>query len=390
MISEKMLAAWFEARQAAMIDLLRDLVNTDSHTHDKQGVDAVIGQIRSFLDASGVETRLVEQEVMGNLLHADVRPAGCNAAPVLLMGHCDTVFPKGEAAKRPFHIAGARAYGPGVADMKGGLVINAFVLAALKDLVPEGLPLCALFTSDEEIASPVSRPEITRTARTMGVVFNAEPGRPSGNVTVGRKGGVFMRVDVEGRGAHSGSHFTHGISAIEALARKTIELHALTDLETGVTVNVGVVQGGLTLNTVAPSAHAEFELRYIDQRHRDEYMARIEKIVATEHVPGSSARLTITGEFLPLVQTEASKAIYGIYDSAAASLGVHFGEEFSGGCSDAGIPCSLGVPTICGTGPVGGGSHTVEEYIEIDTLLTRAQTLAIAVLRIAEGRDGRV
>lgn len=390
MISEKMLAAWFEARQAAMIDLLRDLVNTDSHTHDKPGVDAVIGQIRSFLEASGVETRLVEQEAMGNLLHADIRPAGCNAAPVLLMGHCDTVFPKGEAAKRPFHIAGARAYGPGVADMKGGLVINAFVLAAFRELVPEGLPLCALFTSDEEIASPVSRHEIVRTTRAMGVVFNAEPGRPSGNVTVGRKGGVFMRVDVTGRAAHSGSHFTHGISAVEALARKTIELHALTDLETGVTVNVGVVQGGLTLNTVAPSAHAEFELRYIDQRHRDEYMARIEKIVATEHVPGSSARLTITGEFLPLVQTEASKAIYGIYDSAAASLGVHFGEEFSGGCSDAGIPCSLDVPTICGTGPVGGGSHTVEEYIEIDTLLTRAQTLAIAVLRIGEGRDGRV
>lgn len=390
MISEKMLAAWFETRRTAMIDLLRDLVNTDSHTHDKAGVDAVVDQIRSFLDASGVETRLVEQEVMGNLLHADIRPAGCNAAPVLLMGHCDTVFPKGEAAKRPFHIAGQRAYGPGVADMKGGLVINAFVLAALKDLVPEGVPLCALFTSDEEIASPVSRPEITRTARTMGAVFNAEPGRPSGNVTVGRKGGVFMRVDVEGRGAHSGSHFTHGISAVEALARKTIELHALTDLEIGVTVNVGVVEGGLTLNTVAPSAHAEFELRYIDERHRDEYMARIEKIIATEHVPGSSARLTITGEFLPLVQTEASKAIYEIYDSAAATLGVHFGEEFSGGCSDAGIPCSLGVPTICGTGPVGGGSHTVEEYIEIDTLLTRAQTLAITVLRIAEGRDGRI
>ncbi|MET3662420.1 M20 family metallopeptidase [Aquamicrobium ahrensii] len=384
MTSEKMLAGWFDTRRMAMIELLRDLVNTDSHTHDKQGVDAVTGQIQHFLDSCGMETRLVEQEVAGNFLHADLRPSGSNVAPVLLMGHCDTVFPKGEAARRPFHIADGRAYGPGVADMKGGLVINAFVLAALKAHVPEGLPVCALFTSDEEIASPVSRHEIAKTTRHARVVFNAEPGRPSGNVTVGRKGGIFMRMDVEGRGAHSGSHFTHGISAIEALARKTIELHALTDLETGVTVNVGVVEGGLTLNTVAPSARAEFELRYVDDRHRDDYMARIERIIATEHVPGSSARLTITGEFLPLIQTAASKAIYEVYDAAASTLGVHFGEEFSGGCSDAGIPCSLGVPTICGTGPVGGGAHTVEEYIEIDTLITRAQTLALAVLRIAE------
>jgi glutamate carboxypeptidase len=209
---------------------------------------------------------MIEQEVAGNLLHADIRPAGSNAVPVLLLGHCDTVFPKGEAARRPFQIVGARAYGPGVADMKGGLVINAFVLAGLKALAPDGLPVRALFTSDEEIASPVSRDEITRTSRNVRAVFNAEPGRPSGNVTVGRKGGVFMRVDVEGRGAHSGSHFTYGISAVEELARKIIGLHALTDLDKGVTVNVGVVKGGLTLNTVARSASAEFELRYVALR----------------------------------------------------------------------------------------------------------------------------
>lgn len=386
MISEKMVAAWFERRRSDMVDLMRDLVNTDSHTHDKAGVDDVVDQIRNFLETAGVETRLIEQEVAGNLLHADIRPAGSNAVPVLLLGHCDTVFPKGEAARRPFQIVGARAYGPGVADMKGGLVINAFVLAGLKALAPDGLPARALFTSDEEIASPVSRDEITRTSRNVRAVFNAEPGRPSGNVTVGRKGGVFMRVDVEGRGAHSGSHFTYGISAVEELARKITGLHALTDLDKGVTVNVGVVKGGLTLNTVAPSASAEFELRYVDARHRNEYMARIEKIIATEHVQGASAKLTVTGEFLPLVQTDAAKAIYRIYDSAAAAVGVHFGEEFSGGCSDAGIPCSLGVPTLCGTGPVGGGAHTVEEYIEIDTLLTRAQTLAVAIIRLLEER----
>ncbi|AWC24216.1 Carboxypeptidase G2 precursor [Aminobacter sp. MSH1] len=384
MTLEKQIVEWFDTRRLVMVELLRDLVNTDSHTYDKEGVDAVIRRLQEFLDSAGVKTHVVEQETAGNFLHADIRAAGSNIAPILLMGHCDTVFPKGEAAKRPFHISDERAYGPGVADMKGGLVVNSFALAALKAHLPEGLPVCALYTSDEEIASPVSRHEIARMARSASVVFNGEPGRPSGNVTVGRKGGIFMRVDVEGRGAHSGSHFSHGISAVEALARKIIELHAVTNQEIGVTVNVGVIGGGLTLNTVAPRAFAEFELRYVDDQHRNEYMARIEKIIAKEHVPGSSARLTITGEFLPLIQAEASKAVYGIYDSAAATLGLHFGEEFSGGCSDAGIPSSLGIPTLCGTGPVGGGSHTIDEYIELDTLVTRAQTLALALLRISE------
>jgi glutamate carboxypeptidase len=109
MISEKMVAAWFERRRSDMVDLLRDLVNTDSHTHDKAGVDDVVDQIRNFLETAGVKTRMIEQEVAGNLLHADIRPAGSNAVPVLLLGHCDTVFPKGEAARRPFQIVGARA-----------------------------------------------------------------------------------------------------------------------------------------------------------------------------------------------------------------------------------------------------------------------------------------
>lgn len=378
---ETRLTDWLAEHENAMIELLRDLVNIDSHTSDKAGVDRVIARIHDFLKDFDISTRVVENESAGNFLHARIGSTAQNTPPVLLLGHCDTVFPAGEVSRRPFHINDGRAYGPGVADMKGGLVINAFVLAALAKTTSSKLPVCALFTSDEEVASPVSRAEIAETTREARAVFNAEPGRPSGNVTVGRKGGLFMRLDMSGRAAHSGSHFSHGISAIEALAQKIIRLHALTDLDIGVTVNVGVISGGLTLNTVADHASAEFELRYIDAVHRDDFLARVEDIIDAEDVPGCRASLIITGEFLPLVQTGAAKALYRDYDAAAATIGVHFGEEFSGGCSDAGIPCSQGVPTICGTGPVGGGSHTIEEYIELNTLLTRAQTLALTVLR---------
>lgn len=379
---EAALLAWFAERRDAMVSLLAEIVNIDSNTHDKAGVDRVGARLVAFLADWGVPSEIIRHDTFGDVIRATVASTASNEAPVMLLGHRDTVFPTGETATRPFSIVGDRAYGPGVADMKGGLVINAFVLAAISALKAARVPVVGLFTGDEEIASPASRAIIVDEVRGMQAVFNGEPGRPSGNVTVGRKGGLFMRIDVRGRAAHSGSHYTHGISAIEALARKTTRLHALTDLDAGITVNVGVVGGGMTLNTVAPDAFAELDLRYVDPDDRDRMLAAVQGIVDAEDVPGSSATLTITGEFLPLVQTDAARALYAIYDGAAATAGCHFGEEYSGGCSDAGVPSSLGIATLCGLGPVGGGSHTPEEYIELDTLVTRAQTLALAIARL--------
>jgi len=379
---ETAVAGWLAARRDEMIGLLADIVNIDSNTHDKAGVDRVGARLTAFLAEHGIATRISAHARFGDAIHADIAGTDTQAAPVVLMGHRDTVFPTGEAARRPFGIDGARAYGPGVCDMKGGLVINAYVLAALKAHDAAPMPVAALFTADEEIASPSSLGLIAEACKGARAVFNGEPGRPSGNVTVARKGGLFLRIDVHGRAAHSGSHFTHGISAIDALARKTLRLHALTDLDCGVTVNVGVVGGGTTLNTVAAHAFAELDVRYIDPADRDRLLAAVDEIVAAEDVAGARAEMTVTGEFLPLTQTDDCKALYAVYDSAARAMGYRFGEEVSGGCSDAGVPSSLGIATLCGTGPVGGGAHTDEEYIELDTLLTRAQTLAVAILRL--------
>jgi glutamate carboxypeptidase len=156
-------------------------------------------------------------------------PAGGGDRPIVLMGHCDTVFPDGTAAQRPFRIDGNRAFGPGVCDMKAGLVMNSFVLAALRRF---GAP-CAvhgLYTADEEIASPSSRPIIETETKQARAVFNAEPGRPSGNPVSRRKGASFIELEVTGRAAHSGAAHAQGVSAIEAMARKIQRLHKLTDL----------------------------------------------------------------------------------------------------------------------------------------------------------------
>ena len=214
-----------------MIELLGGLVNTDSGSFDREGVARAGEVIESHLlrarpaaraDRAGRRQRLDQ----GHGRRA--QPAASNAH-VLLLGHRDTVFPKGTAAERPFRVADGRAYGPGVADMKAGLVMNAFVLEAFARAGGARRPLVGLFTSDEEIASPASRPTIEAAARGARAVFNAEPGRPSGNIVSGRKGAMFLTVEVTGKPAHSGSSHEQGVSAIEELCRKVQALHALTD-----------------------------------------------------------------------------------------------------------------------------------------------------------------
>ncbi len=289
------------------------------------------------------------------------------------MGHRDTVFPDGEASRRPFTIRDGMAYGPGVADMKAGLMMNCFVLAAFARFGGAPAPLVGLFTGDEEIGSPEGRPVIEAEARRARVVFNSEPGRVSGNVVTGRKGGVFMGFRITGRAAHSGGNFTEGISAIEELARKVQAIHALTDLDRGVTLNVGLVRGGQSVNTVAPFAEGEIDLRYVNLDDRAAAVAAIEGIIARSFVPGTKAELTIKGEFLPLTQSPPAKRLFELYVDAARASGFKTEGEFTGGCANSGFAAGVGAPTICAVGPVGGKAHTPDEFLRLDSLVPRAR-----------------
>ena len=380
---EDRIAAWLARHEAAMVDFLGRLVNIDSPSRDKAAVDRVGTEIEAFLSSHGIACTTTEMAQAGNILTAEVGERAGDGGHLLILGHRDTVFPAGEAERRPFAIKDKRAYGPGVADMKGGLVVNAFALAAIKACAVPARPIVALFTSDEEITSPASRISIERAAKGAHAVFNSEPGRPNGNIVTGRKGGIFMRVDVHGRAAHSGSNFAHGISAIEELSRKVLALHALSDIEAGITVNVGIVGGGQSINTVAPHAFGEFDVRYVSSGDREGILARVSEIVGTNSVEGLRAELTQTGEFLPLEERAGSRAMFGVYRDVAKLLGHDVDGEFSGGCADSGFACQQGAPALDGLGPIGGHSHTVDEYIELDSLLGRAQILALSLMRIA-------
>ncbi|HEX4172327.1 MAG TPA: M20/M25/M40 family metallo-hydrolase, partial [Acetobacteraceae bacterium] len=187
-----------------------------------------------------------------------------------------------------------------------------------------------------------------------------------------------------GKAAHSGGNFTEGVSAIEELARKVQALHAITDLERGITVNVGLVSGGQSVNTVAPWAEGQIDLRYISPPDREDAMARIGAIIERSFVPGTKAELNVRGEFLPLVQTQAAKRLFELYVQSAADTGFATDGEFTGGCADSGFTAGVGTPTICAVGPVGGKAHSPEEFLRLDTLVPRAQACARAILRVEQ------
>lgn len=386
--SEARITEWLATQQGAMLAELEAMVNIDGGSYDKAGVDAVGERVKAFCAKHGIAVEVVPGQKHGDCLRATV--AGGDSAGssgnarrnIVLMGHRDTVFPKGEPERRPFRVENGIATGPGVCDMKAGLVQNMFVLAAFAQFGGAPGPLVGLFTGDEEIGSPEGRPVIEAEARQARVVFNSEPGRPSGAVVTGRKGGVFMVMDIEGKAAHSGGNFEAGISAIEELARKVQAIHALTDIPRGITLNVGLVSGGQSVNTVAPWAQGQIDLRYIHPEDRDDIMGRIHAIVEKSFVPGTRARLAIRGEFLPLAQNPGTEAVFGIYKAAAAESGFETKGEFAGGCADSGFTAAVGAPTLCAVGPVGGKAHSPEEYLEVATLVPRAQALARAILKL--------
>ena len=377
---ERQILDWLGSQHGAMLALLETLVNTDSGSYNKPGVDAVGGHIRQFLSGHNIDSSVTPDDKFGDAISATVGH-GSNR-PILLMGHRDTVFPKGEPTRRPFRIEGGRAHGPGVADMKAGLVMNCFVLAALKKFGGTPATVVGLFTGDEEIGSPFSRPVIEHHARGARAVFNSEPGRASGAAVTGRKGGVFMRFDITGKAAHSGANFEAGISAINELAHKTLALHALSDVPQGITLNVGVVSGGQTVNTVAPWARGEVDLRFITPADRAAAMAQVEAIMAKSYVTGTTTKLEITGEFLPLVENADGKNLFEHYGSCLRELGNEPTALFTGGCADSGFAAATGAPTICAVGPVGGRAHSPDEFMEVETLVPRAQALALAILRL--------
>ena len=373
---------WLNAQQENMLSLMADLVNIDSNSFDKAGVDKVADRLRVFFDNHGIPYETIPLTDHGDALRTVVS-GGDGNKPILLCGHRDTGFATGEVEKRPVSTRGGKAFGPGVADMKPGLVINAFILAAFHKFGGHPNPLIGLFTGDEEIGSPSSKDIIIAEAEKARLAFNSEPSRPSGNIVTQRKGGIFCHCAIKGVAAHSGGFFTEGRSAIQELAHKIQALHALTDLERGTTINVGLVRGGQSVNTVAAEASCDIDIRYQDTAERDDILTQVKTICEKVYVEDTSSSFSIRGEFQPLNPSAQSKELFALYQESAAQDDVIVEGEHSGGCADSGFIAAAGTPVICGVGPVGGNYHRPDEWMQIDSLAQRARFIANTILRLA-------
>lgn len=373
---------WLNAQQENMLSLMADLVNIDSNSFDKAGVDKVAARLRVFFDNHRIPYDTIPLTDHGDALRAVVS-GGDGNKPILLCGHRDTVFATGEVEKRPFSTRDGKAFGPGVADMKPGLVINAFILAAFHKFGGHPNPLIGLFTGDEEIGSPSSKDIIIAEAEKARLAFNSEPSRPSGNIVTQRKGGIFCHCAIKGVAAHSGGFFTEGRSAIQELAYKIQALHELTDLERGTTINVGLVRGGQSVNTVAAEASCDIDIRYQDTAERDDILTQVKTICEKVYVEDTSSSFSIRGEFQPLNPSAQSKELFALYQESAAQDDVIVEGEHSGGCADSGFIAAAGTPVICGVGPVGGNYHRPDEWMQIDSLAQRARFIANTILRLA-------
>jgi glutamate carboxypeptidase len=303
-------------------------------------------------------------------------------------------------AERPFRIDEGIAYGPGVTDMKSGLLAGLYAIRALRTLAGGGegggaqLPFTRLTfvaNPDEEIGSPVSSPVIRDLARDVDVCLVLECARANGDIVSSRKGNVGLNIGLTGRAAHAGVEPEKGRSAILAAAHLTVALHALNGRWPGVTVNVGVVSGGTRSNVVAERATLKVDLRAVARDVLEEAEAEIRRLAADPTVlgvPGVASEVVETARHWPMEKLERSGRLVDLAVGLAARLGFELHDAATGGASDANTTAGMGIPTIDGLGPVGGLDHSPDEYLEVGSIVPRTTLLAALLLAIA--RDPEV
>lgn len=376
------------ARETAMVALLRELVEQGSHTADRAGGEAVAEiLLRELRSIPGLSVRSRESTRFARTVLARSAAAEDSAAAAVgLVGHLDTVFPPGSF--EGFRVEGGIARGPGVLDMKGGLVV---MLEALRALATVGelprVPVRFVVVADEEVGSPESFPWLQEELAGASAALVFESGRAKDRIITARKGTGSATVTATGRAAHAGNAHHEGANAIWALARFIDRAQALTDYDRGVTVNVGTIRGGESKNTVPDHAEARLDYRFVHDLDRQATLAALGAAadVAALSVPGVSLRLSNLLSRPPLERTDANVALYREYAACARDAGL--GDEEAplvGGGSDASTTASAGIPSIDGLGPRGTGFHTKDELVELATFVPKAE----AVARFLLGRAG--
>lgn len=383
-----------DAVLAAFLTDLERLVNIDCGSYSPAGVNLVADWVAADLTALGahVERRPDPENRYGDTVIGTFAGRPGAGPRILLIGHMDTVFPDGTVAERPFRIDDANiAHGPGVSDMKGGLLLGLRAIAALRDLEEgrfEGLPfesVTFVANPDEEIGSPSSTPHISALAQSSDACFVLEGARASGDFVSARKGIADLRVTVHGRAAHAGVEPEKGRSAILAGAELVRSIHALNGRWPDVTANVGVFNAGIRPNVVADRAELQVDIRAMTAASLTEALAALADLAARPAVPDVTIDVETMHTWAPMEKLDRSGRLTDHVIALASRLGFETRDVSTGGASDANTTSGLGVPTIDGLGPIGGLDHAPGEYVEVDSIVPRTSLLAALLLEV--GRD---
>lgn len=369
---------------------LERLVNIDSGSRMPQGTKKIADYFINKFTELGWQVKYQSNgEAVGPCVQFMNKDA--DHYDVLLLGHMDTVFPAGTVNERPFKICGDKAYGPGVVDMKASLL---FAYYALKDLQEAGklkdAAVCVSFNSDEEISSVYSRPIIEKLAKRSKYALVMEPARKDGEMVNQRRGVARYTLDATGVAAHAGVNPQDGSSAINELAYWILELHKQNNYEMGTSVNVGVIAGGATPNTIADKAKAEVDVRFTDSKEIDKLELFMKDLQKKPVTPGG-AQIKVTGGVRrpPMNPTPATLSLCDDITKIAQKIGVEFRWIATGGGSDASFTAMHGVPTVDGVGPVGAHAHTENEYLEINTLLPRLKLTTATIDHVVNNLSKR-
>ena len=361
------------ARTDEQIRFLTTLCDQNSFTMNKGGTDRVAEMILSRLDGCFDHHRIVHNNEIGD--HHVLTTAG-DGEHVVLVGHMDTVFPP----EHPFQRCarkGERLYGPGTADMKGGLAVFVYALLALKHTeTSDGLPLTLILNADEEIGSPTSRPLFEEARRCAAACLVGECAGLHSEFVVSRNGKMGIRITSKGEDRHVGSGTHKKASAVLELAHKIVQIEGLNGFLPGVSVNVGRIEGGLGPATIPAEAECFVDVRWVDSAHRQILESEIEQIVSHASQKDCTSRWEILNERPAMVSTVGTTALFDAAKDTAAELGQKLNSEHRRGTSDANFFGSAGVPTLDGWGPVGGRDHTPEEYILLPSLKERTVLMA--------------
>ncbi|MGD9119806.1 MAG: M20 family metallopeptidase [Desulfobacterales bacterium] len=379
-----------ESRYDQFISDLETVVNIDSGSHYAEGLNQVAGFFQKRFDRIGWKTtHHAFDDGTVPCLEVSNRPLDGDdtALDLLFIGHMDTVFKEGTTVTRPFTMDEKRAYGPGVCDMKGGLVTMLHVAEVLQQTgVADNIAIAMAFNSDEEIGSRVSRPWYEGLAQKSRCVFVFEPWRATGERLLHRKGGGVYYVTCLGRAAHAGVAPEDGANAVVELAHQILAIKELAREDIGTTVNVTVISGGTAANVIPDMARASVDVRIAEpaeaQRIQDGFSA------LGQNIQTADVRIEVSGGINrpPMVPSEKTLQLWEQIKTIGEAIGIDMQLTSTGGCSDGNFTASLGIPTIDAMGIRGGGAHSLDEYIDLDTIVPNVHLMCEIVKGFADGR----